>query len=228
MFEKYDSRLPYSYVFGAFGTIKLLEDMPSVCIAVLVDFSFLDNEAYKKIVSLANKYDIDVIIDDNNIRKIVDKDNIYVVGVFKKTNIENKNSKHIVLDRCNDIGKIGTIIRSMQGFGFDNLILVNSDVDIYHYHLVRATMGSYFTVNIKKYDDISSYINDNKDKKILNVYTEGKDDVVDDLGLVSLDNVSIIFSKDKIEHHDVVNYKFEYNISLDNIVNIILFKMYEQ
>ena len=62
MFEKYDSRLSYSYVFGAFGTIKLLEDMPSICIAVLVDSSFLDNEAYKKIVSLANKYDIDVII----------------------------------------------------------------------------------------------------------------------------------------------------------------------
>ena len=93
MFEKYNESLEYSYVFGAFGTIKLLEDRPSICLSILIDSSFITNEAYKKIYDYSKKYNIPLIVDNKAISRIRDKDNIFVVGVFKK--IENNDKKII-------------------------------------------------------------------------------------------------------------------------------------
>ena len=47
-YVKYNSSLSYSYVFGAFGTIELLNNKPSQCIGVIVDPSFVKNEAFIK------------------------------------------------------------------------------------------------------------------------------------------------------------------------------------
>lgn len=226
MFEKYNESLPYSYVFGAFGTIKLLEESPSICLSVLISPSFKTNDAYNKIDSLCKRHNITIIEDDKLISKIRDKNNIYVVGVFKKIKINTLSNKHIVLINQNDVGQIGTIIRSMQGFDFDNLVLINSNIDIYHYHLIRATMGSYFKINIKQYDNINDYINEYNDYHFINISNYG--DNIDNINHLTNDKISIIFSNNKIDNDSMLYYKFDFNISIDNIVNITLFKLYEK
>lgn len=219
-FEKYNENLSYSYVFGAFGTIELLTNKRKECLAVLVDPSFTSNEAYQKIVNLCKNSNIKIIVDNKILSKIKDKGNIFVIGVFKKYQSTLSNNKHIVLHNVNDVGVIGTIIRSMRGFNFENLVLVDCDVDLYHYHLIRSTMGAIFSCNVVKYDNLDNYINDYKDNSFYSI-----DKVSSNNKIVDSNNISLIFNYKK-EHEIINKIEFNQDIPLENIVNIILFNLY--
>ena len=108
-FEKYNIDTAYSYVFGAFGTIELLNNKSDKCLAIIVDPSFVTNEAFFKIKKICESKNIPLHIDLKIISKIRDKGNIFVVGVFKKYTSLLSDNKHIILNEINDIGVIGTI-----------------------------------------------------------------------------------------------------------------------
>lgn len=220
--NKYHSQLTYSYVFGAFGTIELLNNQADKCLGVLIDPSFVNNDTYKKIKALCDKKNIPITIDNKLINKIRDKGNIFVIGIFKKYYNELSNNKHIVLYDINDVGVIGTIIRSMRGFNFENLVLINCNVDLFHEHLIRSTMGAFFQCNIKTYDSIEKYVNDYKDNIIYNISKDGNN--VSNIKESS--NMSLLFSLTPITNKTVFNIGFKEDISLDNIVNIVLFSIY--
>ena len=220
---KYQKELSYSYVFGAFGTIELLKNKPNECKAVLVDPSFINNEAFKIIKDICNKNDIEIIIDLKTINKIRDKGNIFVIGVFNKYLSTLNDNKHLVLYKIDDVGCIGTIIRSMAGFNYTNLVLVDCNVDIYHEHLIRSTMGAFFKTNIKEYNSLDNYIKEYNNQTFINISKEGKT-----LSLINkIENVSLIFSINPIKKDNVINIAFKEDISLDNIVNIVLFSLYK-
>ena len=221
-YEKYREELPYSYVFGAFGTIELLKNKIDECLAVLIDPSFQKNDSFALIKQLADKKNIPLIINSNLINKIRDKGNIFVIGVFKKFHCDLSIKNHLALYEIDDIGLIGTIIRSMRGFNFENLVLINCKIDIFNEHLIRSTMGAFFSCNIKQFSSLEKYINDYPHFSFLNISSNG--DKLDKL--VNKENTSYIFSKNPINKKEVTNIKFEENISLDNIVNIVLFKLY--
>ncbi|WP_243343414.1 RNA methyltransferase [Anaerococcus sp. AGMB09787] len=54
----------------------------------------------------------------------------------------------LLLDKINDPGNMGTIIRSAEAFGFFDIILSPDTVDIYNTKSLRASMGSVFRENI--------------------------------------------------------------------------------
>ncbi|TAL70067.1 MAG: RNA methyltransferase [Bacteroidetes bacterium] len=54
----------------------------------------------------------------------------------------------VALDQISDPGNIGTIIRTAEWFGFNQVLLSESCADKYNPKLVRATMGSLFRMNI--------------------------------------------------------------------------------
>lgn len=73
-----------------------------------------------------------------------------IIAVIKKPlqkSIENINGKTLVLDRIQDAGNMGTLMRSALGFGFKNLVLINS-VDPYNPKVIRSCGGSIFLLNI--------------------------------------------------------------------------------
>ena len=223
IFNKYSKDASYSYVFGAFGTIELLKNKANECLAVLVDPSFTNNEAYKIILDICKKNNIKVIVDLKTINKIKDKGNIFVIGVFNKYTSTLDNNNHLVVYKNNDVGSIGTIIRSMRGFNFSNLVLIDCDIDLYHEHLIRSTMGAFFQCNIKQYNNIESYLNEYKDKTFVNISSSGEN-------LSSLkvtNNLSIIFSKESIVNQNITNIEFNEDLPLENIVNIVLFSIYK-
>ena len=53
-----------------------------------------------------------------------------------------------MLDRIQDPGNLGTIIRTADAFGVDGILISEGSVDGYNPKVVRATMGSIFRVNI--------------------------------------------------------------------------------
>ena len=54
----------------------------------------------------------------------------------------------IVLDGIQDPGNLGTIIRSCIAFGFTNIILGDTSVDLYNPKVIRATEGMIFHINV--------------------------------------------------------------------------------
>ena len=223
VFSKYSKDSSYSYVFGAFGTIELIKNKAKECLAVLIDPSFTTNDAYKIILDICKKEKIDVIVDKNIVNKIKDKGNIFVIGVFKKYSCNLTNENHLVIYQNNDIGSIGTIIRSMRGFNFSNLVLIDCNIDLYHEHLIRSTMGAFFQTNIKQYNSINEYINDYPNKTIYNICDKGDN-------ILSIDkqkDLSLIFSDFKIENDKIINIAFKENIPIENVVNIVLFSIYK-
>ncbi len=68
-----------------------------------------------------------------------------IVAVCKMPTYELvKQEKLLFLDRVQDPGNVGTIIRTADAFGFDAVLLSDGCADIYSPKVIRATMGSMF------------------------------------------------------------------------------------
>jgi TrmH family RNA methyltransferase len=80
------------------------------------------------------------------------------------TDVSNQLS--IALDKIQDPGNFGTIIRTADWFGINNIICSEESVDVYNPKVLQATMGSFFRMNII-YTDLSKFFTKNSE---LNVY----------------------------------------------------------
>lgn len=58
------------------------------------------------------------------------------------------HKKIILLDRVQDPGNVGTIIRTADAAGFDLVVLTKGCVDIFNPKVVRSTMGSLFYMDV--------------------------------------------------------------------------------
>ncbi|MCX6155054.1 MAG: RNA methyltransferase [Candidatus Kapabacteria bacterium] len=85
---------------------------------------------------------------------------IIAVGVIKEIT-PNFNKPFIVLDGVSDPGNVGTIIRTADWFGINQVILGNESADKYNSKTVRATMGSIFRSSIVTTENLSEYISSN-------------------------------------------------------------------
>ena len=110
-----------------------------------LDFINILNNKNVKIYKTTNKI-FDELIDTENTQGI-----LAVVG-FKNRDIDNniKNSHKfvLILDRIQDPGNMGTIIRTADAAGVDAIINLKCCVDIYNPKVIRSTMGSIFDMNI--------------------------------------------------------------------------------
>ena len=70
----------------------------------------------------------------------------------------------LLLDRVQDPGNMGAIIRTSDAFGIDGIIVTNGCVDTYNPKVVRATMGSIFRVPIYGVQNEIELINMFKDE----------------------------------------------------------------
>lgn len=82
-------------------------------------------------------------------------------AVYENPDIQNKIT--IVLDDIQDPGNLGTIIRTADWFGLENIICSRGTADAYNPKVVQSTMASLGRVNII-YTDIEEWLL--KDKKI--------------------------------------------------------------
>ncbi len=158
--EKYKSSDDYSYILGISLTIEALKKVPSYLYKVYVSSKAIKNEQYNKLLELCNTYNVPLTQDDKVIEKLSVKENCYGIGVFKKFYNQLSSDRHIVLYNFSDYGELGTIFRSAVSFDFKDIVLINSKIDYFDPKVVRASMGSIFHLNIKKYDDFDAYKKD--------------------------------------------------------------------
>lgn len=71
-----------------------------------------------------------------------------IIGVCKKQESDKIGNRVLLLDRLQDPGNLGTIIRSAVAFNFDTIILSEESVDLYNSKVIRSTQGMMFKINI--------------------------------------------------------------------------------
>ncbi|MBS4537989.1 RNA methyltransferase [Clostridium sp. D2Q-11] len=98
-------------------------------------------------------------IEHNLFKEISDTDSpqgiMAVINIRKYTlkDIIDENPFIIFLDRLQDPGNMGTIIRSADSLGASGIIISKGSVDIYNPKVVRSTMGSLFHLPIVEIDN---------------------------------------------------------------------------
>ena len=155
--KSYKKNFDYSYTFGIFPTVELIKSKPEKVLKVMVSSNY-KTETNADIFELCKKYNIKTEINDKAINRISDKENNYVVGVFSKYDCDlNIDGSHIVLVNPGNMGNMGTIIRTLTGFGLSDLAIISPGVDIFDPKVIRASMGSLFRINFKYFDSFDSY-----------------------------------------------------------------------
>ena len=73
-----------------------------------------------------------------------------VICVCVKKFVKNKpNGNSLILDRIQDPGNVGTLIRSALAFGFNDVYLIDS-ADAYNEKVIRSSVGAVLSANIQK------------------------------------------------------------------------------
>lgn len=161
-YKKYNKELEYSYCFGGFPTYELLSKKPKQVTQLILHEKAEQNKDLDNILNLAKKHNIKIITNGKLIEKLSGKGNVYIMAVFRKyeQNLEH-NKNQVLLCNPSDMGNLGTIIRVMLGFNYNNLAIIKPCIDIFDPKVVRASMGSIFSLNIKLYDSIDDYLKEN-------------------------------------------------------------------
>jgi TrmH family RNA methyltransferase len=83
--------------------------------------------------------------------------------------IEKRNKEKsciVVLDRLQNPGNMGTIVRTGEAAGISGIIMSKDSADIYNPKVIRSTMGSIFRVPFSIVDDLAAAVDTLKDNGI--------------------------------------------------------------
>lgn len=72
----------------------------------------------------------------------------------------------LLLERIQDPGNLGTILRAGEGAGMTGIVMDKDTVDIYNPKVIRSTMGSIFRVPFVYVDDLAGVCTQLKEEKI--------------------------------------------------------------
>ncbi len=155
--KKYKKGDEVSYTLGVFPTIELLKTRPEIVKRVIVHDSIEQNRGYEPIVTLCEQHHIEIEVHNQTINKLSPKGNCFAIAVFDIYEAPVSSLQHVVLVNPMDMGNMGTIMRTMLGFGYKDLVVIRPAVDIYDPKVVRASMGAIFKLNVQYYDSYEDY-----------------------------------------------------------------------
>ncbi len=154
MFRAYDKTGDISYTLGAFPTMELVGRRPYDVVAVALHSRFrMTKEAEEILSPVADK----VYVSDRDVERVAKKGNTFVVGAFRKRYAPFAAETHVTLVRPSDAGNLGTIMRTMLGFGVRRLAVVGESADVYDPRTVRASMGAIFALDISLFPSWEDY-----------------------------------------------------------------------
>lgn len=156
--KDYKKDFSYSYASGVFATLELLKNRPWEVIRVFLNPGGKGDKGLNEIQQLCDKYKIPVEKASGIVIKLTHSENTYAVGVFKKyqTNL-NPDDNHLMLVNPQDMGNIGTIIRTMVGFNVKNLAIIRPGADIYDPKVIRSSTGAFFKINFEYFSNFEDY-----------------------------------------------------------------------
>lgn len=175
MAKNYKKDFSYSYAVGVFPVIELLRNKPDKATKVYIHPKGERNTGIKEIVDICGKADIPIEKNGRFIEKVSSSENVYAAAIFNKYESRlNPDVNHVILVNPSDPGNLGTICRTMIGFGFSDLGIIKPGADIFDPKTIRASMGAIFQLNFRYFSSFEEYQKNFKQ----NVYvfmTDGKE-----------------------------------------------------
>lgn len=160
--KKYRTKYNAFYLEGVKVTNEILDKNEAIDILFIAYSKSLlisTNGGQALLNRISSLKNVKVLEFEENIFKYmtdtVNTQGILVVMKIPKYSLENEENKNIILlDKVQDLGNIGTIIRSCNAFGVDTILCTSGTADVYSPKAVRATMGGILNVKIIYLDDI--------------------------------------------------------------------------
>ncbi len=141
-------------------------------------------------------------IPDKLLRLLTDTENpqgLVAVVKMQETCLHDLRLKEdlflLVLDRLQDPGNMGTIIRTAEAAGVDGIILTKGSVDPFNSKNLRATMGAIFHIPIFQCNDNNEWLSFVKEKGI-RVLASGLEGSVDYCSPSYAGNIAIVIGNE--------------------------------
>ena len=155
--QAYSAALPYSYAAGIYPSLTLMEKAPRRALRLLLSDK-ATGEGVEKLRALCREHGVREEIAPRALSRILGKENVYVAVVFQKhAEALSPERPHIVLHHPMDEGNLGTIERTMLGFGLYDLAVIRPAADPFDPKVVRAAMGAVFSLRIRQYERFNDY-----------------------------------------------------------------------
>ena len=172
--EPYSRKLDYSYQLGVFPALMLLEARPDCAQRLLLHPQGLGNEGVEKLRARCAELGVREELAERVLRRESKKDNCFAGLVFKKYDcVLDPGASHVVLCQISDNGNAGTAMRSLLGFGIRDVAVVRPCVDVFDPHVLRASMGAFFKLRVKVYDDFDAYRTEFPDRALYPFMLDG-------------------------------------------------------
>lgn len=142
---------------------RMFREIPKEMIReTYVSESFLKNEDNKKLLQ-GIRYEL---LKDDMFKKVSDTQNPQgIISLVKqpeydldKLLIKNPKGRYIVLNRLQDPGNLGTILRTAEAAGISAIVMDRECVDVFSPKVVRSTMGAILRVPFVYVDDLTEAI----------------------------------------------------------------------
>lgn len=154
--KKYKKEFTHSYALGPFPAFELLNHRPKQARAVYFREDFSEK---KKLAALCESLGIPWLCSGKALERISQKEICYAAGEFTKYSGRLRpNRPHAALVTPGDMGNLGTIMRTLLGFGIQDLALVGGGADLWNPKTVRASMGAVFRLEVQEFPDFSAYL----------------------------------------------------------------------
>ena len=111
------------------------------------DYILLSDSVFKKISDTVTPQGILAVVKQNEFT---------VEDIIERR--DKERSCIVVLDRLQDPGNLGTIVRTGGGAGITGIVMSNDSVDLYNPKVIRSTMGSVFRVPVAVVPDLQDAI----------------------------------------------------------------------
>ncbi len=156
--KRYKKDFKYSFAFGVFPTLELLNHKPESALKVLIHPKGANNQGIAQIQEICQGNGTPTEFQARTFERLGARENDYAIGIFNKFFPKiGKSTNHVVLVNPSSMGNLGTIMRTMLGFGFYDLAIIEPAVDQFDPKVVRAAMGSIFRLKIARFPDFTAY-----------------------------------------------------------------------
>lgn len=82
-----------------------------------------------------------------------------IFAIIEKPQVDVTAAKQVlILDRIQDPGNLGTMIRTADAAGLDLIVMTKGTADVYQDKVLRASQGSVFHIPIQYVDDMSAWM----------------------------------------------------------------------
>lgn len=152
--KKYKKDFEHSYALGPFPTFELLNMRSNKALGVYISKRFNEKE---KLEALCTAKSIPYVYSDKALNRISDKEICYAAAAFERYQSKLDDTSHIVLVNPSDMGNLGTIIRTVLGFGIKNIAVIEPAADTDNPKTIRASMGAIFRLNIARFKSFEEY-----------------------------------------------------------------------